>query len=258
MKRPRLAAFDRNCFGDETVGIIGVDEAGRGAFAGPVVAAALWMDRSFYGSSACRRIQPFMRDSKALTLEKREDAFRRLERCRDRGEIGFAYGIGSVEEIAEENILGATRLAMKRALDTILEERGCPRHSWQEIDENDFFFCPRQAADIQKRPVILIDGNRLNPFFYPHRPLVKGDSRSLAIAAASIVAKVTRDRLMEKYHEEFPAYGFDRNRGYGTAAHIQAIHEHGILEIHREKFLEKLVAAGLGQVDGPEFNFKSL
>src|SRR5690625_3558881 len=198
VKRPHLAAFDRKCFGEETVAVIGVDEAGRGALAGPVVAAAVWFDRSFYSGPACRRLQPFMRDSKILNLKKREDAFRRLERARDRGELGFAVGVGSVEEIAEVNILGATRLAMERALDSILESADCPRHAWQDLDEDDFFYCPKQAKAVRERPEILVDGNRLNPFFYPHTPLVKGDNRSLAIAAASIVAKVTRDRQMEE------------------------------------------------------------
>lgn len=244
MKRPRLTAFDRNCLGDETAAVVGVDEAGRGALAGPVVAAALLVRRDFYETPACRRIRPRIRDSKELTAEKREQALVALERCRDEGGICFAPGIASVEEIADENILGATRLAMRRALDAVLSAVNCPDQAWQEIEPGDLFFCEEQAKDIRTRPVILVDGRPLKPFFYPHTALVKGDGRSFAIAAASIVAKVTRDRLMRDYHEQFPSYGFDRNKGYGTPVHLKALNQFGVSPLHREKFLRKLIKAG--------------
>lgn len=244
MKRPRLTAFDRRCFSDETSAVIGVDEAGRGAFAGPVVAGAFLATREFYDTAACTRVRPLIRDSKQLTLEQREIALRQLERCQERGGVFFAPGVASVEEIADENILGATRIAMKRALDAVLEAADCSERSWQEVTPGDLFFCEEQAREIRKRPVILVDGRPLKPFYYPHTALVKGDGRSFAIAAASIVAKVTRDRLMRDYHQDYPSYGFDSNKGYGTPRHLTAIQENGTCPLHREKFLRNLIAAG--------------
>lgn len=247
MKRPRLTAFDRSCLGDGAQALVGVDEAGRGALAGPVVAAAFLVRREFYESALCRRARPLVRDSKELTLEKREEAFQQLEKCREMGGVLFASGVAGVEEIADENILGATRIAMRRALDTVMEMAGLGRRIWEEVTPGDLFFCEEHAREIRCRPLILVDGRPLKPFFYPHTALVKGDGRSFAIAAASIVAKVTRDRMMREYHESFPMYGFDSNKGYGTSRHIEGINTHGTCPLHREKFLRKLIAAGFAE-----------
>lgn len=252
IKRPRLAAFDRSCFGETSSAVIGVDEAGRGCFAGPVIAAAVWMRRDFYETASCRRIRSGIRDSKELSPEEREKALRNLEKCREEGGVAFAAGSGSVEEIEEFNILGATRLAMKRALDELLEVTGWQGDVWANVAEGDLFFSKEKAARRAARPVILIDGLPLKPFFYPHQALVKGDGRSFAIAAASIVAKVTRDRLMAELHEDFPLYGFDTNKGYGTPHHLKAITRHGIGPFHREKFVRNLVA---GKIPGEELEF---
>lgn len=254
MKRPRLTSFDRARLDEETTAIVGVDEAGRGCLAGPVVAAALVVPREFYETTACRRIRPLIRDSKELPIEKREAALKGLQRCRDQGGLFFAPGIASVEEIADENILGATRLAMRRALDAVLTEIACPERVWHEMDPADLFFCEEQARDVRGRPLILVDGRPLKPFFYPHTALVKGDGRSFAIAAASIVAKVTRDRIMRRHHAEFPAYGFDMNKGYGTPKHVEAINQHGTCPLHRTKFLRKLIAAGIKAEEELEFD----
>lgn len=217
--------------------------------AGPVVAAACFLPREFYQSWACRTLRPMIRDSKELAAEKRDEAFQSLEKCREAGRIFFASGVASVEEIADENILGATRLAMKRALDVVFEAAGCKEWIWQEIEPGDLFFCQENAREIRQRPVILVDGRPLRPFFYPHTALVKGDGRSFAIAAASIVAKVTRDRLMQERHTLFPTYGFNTNKGYGTPHHMEALNQCGICPIHREKFLRNFMAAG-GTLDG--------
>lgn len=257
MKRLRLTAFDRKYLSDETTGVVGVDEAGRGALAGPVVAAAFWASREFYDTWACRALRPLVRDSKELTLEKREEALRALEKNRDKGGVFFAPGVASVEEIADENILGATRLAMRRALDALFRSSGCSESVWQELEPGDLFFCEEQAREIRQRPIILVDGRPLKPFFYPHTALVKGDGRSFAIAAASIVAKVTRDRLMRENHEAFPCYSFDSHKGYGTPRHIDAIHRHGTCPLHREKFLRNLVAAGIGEGDDELFDIEA-
>lgn len=249
MKRPRLTAFDRSCLPEDSMAVVGVDEAGRGALAGPVVAAALLVRREFYDSPLCRRIRPMIRDSKVLTAEKREEALAALERCRERGEVLFFPGVACVEEIEEENILGATRLAMKRALDAVLEDCGCPARAWATVEPGDLFYSEEEVREIRRRPVILVDGRPLKPFFYPHTALVQGDGRSFAIAAASIVAKVERDRLMTALHEEYPAYHFCSNKGYGTPKHIEALDQHGACPAHRRKFLRKLIDAGCGWKD---------
>lgn len=245
MNRPRLTAFDRSCFGNGNASLVGVDEAGRGAFAGPVVAAAFWVRQEFYETSACKRIRPQVRDSKLLAPEEREEALRGLERCRDSGGVLFASGVASVEEILEVNILGATRLAMRRALDAVLEMAGCPPAAWEEVAAGDLFYSEERAVLRASRPAILVDGRPLKPFFYPHTALIKGDGRSFAIAAASIVAKVTRDRLMREWHEEYPLYGFDCHKGYGTPRHVEAIRQFGTCPLHRELFLRKLMEGGV-------------
>lgn len=247
MKRPRLTAFDRKHLTDENFGIAGVDEAGRGALAGPVVAAALLVGREFYESSACRRIRPFVRDSKTIPPEKREVTFDALEKCRDAGGIWFAEGVASVEEIEDHNILGATRIAMRRALDTVFDRCACPPECWENCGPADLFYDERKDSLIRRRPAILVDGRPLKPFFYPHTALVQGDGRSFAIAAASIVAKVTRDRLLIGASDRYPEYGFDSNKGYGTPAHVEALEQHGPTEYHRRKFLRKLIAAGAAE-----------
>jgi ribonuclease HII len=246
MKRPRLTAFDRTCFG-ENAALVGVDEAGRGALAGPVVAAACWVRRDFYETPGCRRVRPLVRDSKELSADEREAALRGLEKCREAGGILFFPGVATVEEIAEHNILGATRVAMRRAVDAVLAAAGCPPGAWLPVDVGDLFFDPAQDVAVRTRPLILVDGRPLKPFFYPHRALVKGDGRSFAIAAASIVAKVTRDRLMQELHEAYPLYGFDSCKGYGTPKHVDALSRHGTCPLHRERFLRKLLETGMGE-----------
>lgn len=243
IKRPRLTAFDRGCFANNTA-LIGVDEAGRGALAGPVVAAACWVVREFYETADCRRVRPLVRDSKQLSVAEREKALRGLEKCRAAGGLLFSSGVASVEEIADHNILGATRIAMKRAVDEVLLTAGCPEAAWQDVGEGDLFYDEARAVTARTRPVILIDGRPLKPFFYPHRALVEGDGRSFAIAAASIVAKVIRDGLMRDLHETYPIYGFNSNKGYGTPRHVEALNQFGTCGIHREKFLRKLLEAG--------------
>ena len=176
--------------------ICGVDEAGRGPLAGPVFAAAV--------------ILPFetqiegLNDSKKLTDAKRRALFPVI--C----EKAIAYGIGSAsaQEIDAINILQATFLAMKRAV-----------------------------AQLKVKPgFLLVDGNRLTDFGISAESIVKGDSRSANIAAASILAKVTRDRLMMQYDAEYPQYGFAQHKGYGTAQHIAALRKYGPCPIHRRSF----------------------
>ena len=179
--------------------ICGVDEAGRGPLAGPVCAAAVILPKGLE--------IPGLTDSKKLTDKKRRELFPIIK------EQAIAYGIGlaSHEEIDEINILQATYLAMERAL-----------------------------AQLGVKPdIALIDGNRAMDFGLPVRTVVKGDSLSMNIAAASILAKVTRDDMMLELAEKYPEYGFEVHKGYGTKAHYEALRTHGASEIHRKTFLKK-------------------
>lgn len=179
--------------------ICGVDEAGRGPLAGPVCAAAVILPMGLE--------IPGLTDSKKLTDKKRRELFPVIK------EQAIAYGIGfaSHEEIDEINILQATYLAMERAL-----------------------------AQLSVKPdIALIDGNRAKDFGLPVRTVVKGDSLSMNIAAASILAKVTRDDLMLELAEKYPEYGFEVHKGYGTKAHYEALRAHGASAIHRMTFLKK-------------------
>ena len=179
--------------------ICGVDEAGRGPLAGPVCAAAVILPEDLE--------IPGLTDSKKLTDKKRRELFPIIK------EQAIAYGIGlaSHEEIDEINILQATYLAMERAL-----------------------------AQLAVKPdIAMIDGTRAKDFGLPVRTVVKGDSLSMNIAAASILAKVTRDDLMLEMAEKYPEYGFEVHKGYGTKAHYEALRQHGASAIHRKTFLKK-------------------
>lgn len=189
--------------------IVGIDEAGRGPLAGPVVASAVAL-KSF-------QFQNKIADSKELTHQQRESAFPEI--------MAKAYvGVGIVSEtvIDTHNILKATFFAMTRAVaDMISRLPG-------DVSGRD---------DFEKDVLLLVDGNRFeSPLPYLCRTIVAGDSLSLSIACASIVAKVTRDRILTEYDKVFPQYGFSRHKGYPTAEHRQAIKKHGLSPIHRKTF----------------------
>ena len=182
--------------------VCGVDEAGRGPLAGPVCAAAVILPEG--------TVMEGLDDSKKLSEKKRELLFDVIK------EKATAFGIAfaSVEEIEEFNILGATYLAMTRAVEQLSV----------------------------KPDYVLIDGNRFPPQIKTDGEcVIKGDAKSMSIAAASILAKVTRDRLLLEYAEKYPQYGFEKHKGYGTKLHVEAIKEFGITEIHRPSFLKKLL-----------------
>lgn len=180
--------------------ICGVDEAGRGPLAGPVCAAAVILPPGLE--------IPGLNDSKKLTDKKRRELYDIMI------EQAVSYGIAfaSEQEIDEINILQATFLAMERAIQKLSPQ-------------------PELA---------LIDGNRTKDFGLPVRTIVKGDSLSASIAAASILAKVTRDRLMEEYDAQYPQYGFAVHKGYGTKRHYETLREFGPSPIHRKTFLKKI------------------
>ena len=180
--------------------ICGVDEAGRGPLAGPVCAAAVMLPPGIE--------IPGLNDSKKLTEKKRDALYDQI--CASAVTYGIAFA--SVAEIEELNILGATFLAMRRAVEQLKQTPG----------------------------LVLVDGNRDPGLPFETECVVKGDGKCADIAAASILAKVTRDRYMLEQAERFPQYGFEKHKGYGTAAHYAALREYGPSEIHRPSFLKKM------------------
>jgi ribonuclease HII len=221
-------------------GIVGVDEAGRGCLAGPVVAGAALLPVVFFGKASNRRRCVEINDSKQLAAEKREKLFKILERLRDAGELWFTTGLATVEEIESENIVGATCFAMRRAMDALTDQCG-GIWSPQNKDESDGLFTPR--SPISERWLVLVDGRPMKRLPHAHQGLVKGDTLSLAVAMASIAAKVTRDRLMVELAATYPAYDFASNKGYGSPNHLRGLEEHGPTKAHRPRFLRKILAA---------------
>ena len=184
--------------------VAGVDEAGRGPLAGPVVAAAAILPPR-WAQTGLPAALAGLNDSKQLTEAQREKYFIFLTAC---AEIEFGIALVDAGVIDEINILQATHRAMNLALAQL---RPLPPHA-------------------------LVDGRPVKTLRVPQTAIVKGDARSYSIAAASVLAKVTRDRLMLEYHAQFPAYGFDEHKGYGTAKHLAAIAKHGACPIHRKTF----------------------
>ncbi len=196
-----LKNFDVSFLNGKTKTIAGVDEAGRGPLAGPVVAAAVIFDNDVE--------IPGVKDSKKLSEKKRESLFDEIIRN------SLSYGIGIVyqREIDEINILQATLKAMASAV-----------------------------SQLKNKPdLILVDGNKTFETETEIKPIIKGDAKSFSIAAASIIAKVTRDRIMQIFALDYPEYDWHKNKGYGTKQHIEAIKKFGATEIHRKSFLTKIL-----------------
>lgn len=181
--------------------IAGVDEAGRGPLAGPVYAAAVILKED--------ALIDGINDSKKLSEKKREELYDKII------ESAVAYSVYSVDEkvIDEVNILNATHMAMNGAVDNLST----------------------------KADYVLIDGNSIKNMETPHETVVKGDAKSISIAAASILAKVSRDRYITEISEKYPEYGFEKHKGYGTKVHNEAILKYGPSPIHRKTFLKKLL-----------------
>lgn len=175
--------------------IAGIDEAGRGCLAGPVVAACVSFREKVYIEG--------IRDSKELSCKQRESLFQEILR-----QAFVGIGIIDIDLIDRVNILEATKLAMKKAF----ENMG------------------------RKIELLLIDALKLPDLKIPQRAIIKGDQKSASIASASIIAKVTRDRIMKQYHDAFPQYGFDKHKGYATKEHLNALKKFGPCPIHRKSF----------------------
>lgn len=195
-------SFEQSAMSKDFATVCGVDEAGRGPLAGPVCAAAVILPEGL--------VIEGLDDSKKLSEKKRELLYDVITEKA----VAWSVAFGSVGEIEEYNILEATFIAMNRAID-----------------------------GLSVRPSFaLIDGNRVpTGISVPCETVVKGDSKSCSIAAASIIAKVTRDRLLKEYSEKYPEYGFEKHKGYGTAAHYEAIKKYGVLDIHRRSFLKNVL-----------------
>ena len=189
--------FERKLYQQGLQRIAGIDEAGRGPLAGPVIAAAVILPPNF-------RLRG-LNDSKQLSCLARESYYEALV---SNPEVIFGIGLASVAEIDQVNILRATHLAMQRAVSGLVS---LPEH-------------------------LLVDGLPVSAFSLPQTAIVDGDARSFSIAAASVIAKVTRDRMMMSWHEEFPVYEFARNKGYGTPEHLEKLRSHGPCLLHRRTF----------------------
>jgi ribonuclease HII len=196
--------FERVLWAQGVRRIAGVDEAGRGPLAGPVVAAAAVLPAKWAESGLPRELNG-LNDSKQLTRIQRESFFAFLTSC---GEVEFAIAQTDAMQIDEINILRATHQAMNAALAELNPQ---PQHA-------------------------LVDGRAVKTMRVPQTAIIKGDARSYSIAAASVLAKVTRDRLMLEFDRQWPAYGFAGHKGYGTARHLAAIAAHGPCPIHRKSF----------------------
>ena len=192
--------------------IAGIDEAGRGPLAGPVVVACVVMPKDSMIEG--------VNDSKKVAEKKREKLYEQIiEEA-----LGYGVGIISQEEIDRINILNAR----KEGLTTAIKEM-----------EKDL---KEKQRKFDKPEIILVDAlTKIDTDHIPYRSIIKGDAKSYSIAAASIIAKVTRDRIMREWAEVYPMYGFEKHKGYGTAAHIAAIKEYGLCPLHRRSFVKNIV-----------------
>ncbi|MCC5788653.1 MAG: ribonuclease HII [Opitutales bacterium] len=240
---PPNLAFDRR-LGRGIDAIVGVDEVGRGALAGPVVAGAVLLTGSFLRGKRIYPLGAMAGDSKQLSPMRRKkvldlwgDKFPQLPR---------ALGVATVAEVENYNVLGATRLAMERAVRGVLKLLDPPKE-WTAVNETPIR--PKKRGDLliglepksQKTWRLLIDGRPLRPFPWPHEAVIKGDAKSLAIGLASVLAKVSRDQMMVDLDKECPGYSFGTHKGYGSEVHREILKEKGPSRFHRPSFLRKIL-----------------
>ena len=195
-----------------TTSIAGIDEAGRGPLAGPVVVACVVMPRESMIEG--------VNDSKKVSEKKREKLYDLIiEEA-----LGYGVGIISQEEIDRINILNATKEGLANAI--------------KELEKD----LQQKNREFEKPEIILVDAlTKIDTDHIPYKSIIKGDAKSYSIAAASIIAKVTRDRIMRQWAEVYPMYGFEKHKGYGTAMHISAIKEYGLCPLHRRSFVKNIV-----------------
>ncbi len=207
-----IQKIERELYAKGVKSICGIDEAGRGPLAGPVVVASVIMpeDSMIEG----------VNDSKKVSEKKREILYEKII------EEAIAYGVGIIDqnEIDKVNILNATKEGLTKSI--------------QELEKD----LKEKNRGFDKPEIILVDAlTKIDTDGISYRSIIKGDAKSYSIAAASIIAKVTRDRIMRQWDEVYPEYGFEKHKGYGTAVHIQAIKEHGICPLHRKTFVKNFI-----------------
>lgn len=207
-----IKEIEEKLYMDGITSVAGIDEAGRGPLAGPVVVAAVIMPRESMIEG--------VNDSKKVSEKKREKLYDEIIN------EAIAYGVGIVnqEEIDRINILNATKEGLTMAI--------------KEMEKD----LKEKNREFEKPEIILVDAlTKIDTDHIPYRSIIKGDSKSYSIAAASIIAKVTRDRIMRQWDEVYPVYGFVKHKGYGTAAHIAAIREYGLCPLHRRSFVKNII-----------------
>ncbi|MDO5556065.1 MAG: ribonuclease HII [Clostridia bacterium] len=198
----KLKEFESKLYDNKIKYIAGIDEAGRGPLAGPVVVGCVIMNPESFIE--------YINDSKKISETKREILYQKIKE----EAIDFSVGIVEQEEIDKINILNATKKALTIAIDKLNV----------------------------KPDIILVDAlDKIDTKGIPYISVIKGDAKIYSVSAASIIAKVTRDRIMREYDEVYPEYGFKKHKGYGTAMHIQAIKEHGICDLHRKTFVKNFI-----------------
>ena len=211
---------ERLCY-NNNIKMIGVDEAGRGSWAGPLVAAACWIDFSNY-----KLLHLDVNDSKKLKSKKRKEIIHSLDKS-----VKYSTGVSSEKEIDFYGLTFANSLAMKRSI-------FCLMQSFKNVhrDRIHFYIDGKYKPDFSKVEITLEEQKRLKLNYNHIVPLVKGDSKSKTIALASIIAKETRDSIMRNYSSMYPSYHLEKNFGYGTYMHKNAILKHGISKLHRISF----------------------
>ena len=212
LRLQEIQKIERELYQKGVKSICGIDEAGRGPLAGPVVVASVIMPEGSMIEG--------VNDSKKVSEKKREKLYEQII------DEAVAYGVGIIDqnEIDRINILNATKEGLTF----------CIKELEKDLKEKN--------RGIEKPEIILVDAlTKIDTDHIPYQSIIKGDAKSYSIAAASIIAKVTRDRIMRQWDEVYPEYGFAKHKGYGTAVHIQAIKEHGICPLHRKTFVKNFI-----------------
>lgn len=205
-RHEELLSFEKNLWNEGYENIIGVDEVGRGPLAGPVVTAAVVLPKNFY--------LPGVDDSKKVTEKRRKELYPQIMEQA----VSYAFGMADYDVIDEINILNATKQAMKSAVEQVIED------------------LKRKNLNTP-RDLLLVDAVEIKDVDIEQKDLIKGDATSMSIAAASILAKVKRDTMMEEFDEKYPGYDFAKNKGYGTKTHYAGLEQQGPCPIHRISFL---------------------
>ena len=214
--------------------LIGVDEAGRGPLAGPVVAAAVALCPEFFKKASHRKNTSQFDDSKKIPEPRRIQLFDWLEKAQAENRLKYAWAEAGIKEIESYNIFQATARTMKRAIANL------PQELQPLTTTSDLPLFQAQDNNQELLALLLVDGKPMKRIGHPHRAIIKGDGTSLSIAMASIIAKTIRDRLMTDLDKVYPQYGFATHKGYGTPQHIAALRQHGSCPEHRPRFLRNL------------------